>query len=199
MKCQYKVRWFSSKGAFLVLLWTFLIFVVCTLYLSYSGLLPKNYRSSSLRWLAMIPGLAGFVAAPLSGWLADAKFGNYKVFSVGAVLLFIATVMNCLFLIMRELALGESSVLSWVQLHLGSCFFVVGGCVCFITGLPLGLDQMPDASSSKIASYIAWFVWSLFAGCFLSGTFEVLRKSCFDGAMKSSYSKLCTGLIMSYP
>ena len=30
MKCKYRVRWFSSKGALLVLVWTILVVVGCT-------------------------------------------------------------------------------------------------------------------------------------------------------------------------
>ena len=94
------------------------------------------------------------VSAPLSGWLADAKFGNYKVFIVGAVLLFISTVMNCLLLILEELVWENNCVLKWTHLCLFGSLFVAGGCACFVTALPLGLDQMPDASSSRIISYI---------------------------------------------
>ena len=63
----------------------------------------------------------------------------------------------------------------------------MGGCACFVTGLPLGLDQMPDASSSKIASYIAWFVWILFAGGFLARTFDILKKYCIVETMHTNY------------
>ena len=165
-----------------MLLWTMLIFIVCTSYDSYGRLVNNEYYS---KWLMVIPALAAFVSAPLSGWLADAKFGNYKVFRAGATLLFISKAMNCLFLILEELV-WESNVLKWIQLYLGSCIFVVGGFTCFVTGLPLGLDQMPDASSSKIASYIAWFVWSLFAGGFLGGTIEIIKKYCIVEAMHSN-------------
>ena len=44
---------------------------------------------------------------------------------------------------------------------------MAGGCACLVTALPLGLDQMPDASSSNITSYIAWFVCILCSGGFV--------------------------------
>ena len=135
---------------------------------------PPNNPSNPLEWLIAIPGLTGFVAAPLSGWLADTKFGIYIVFRVGAVLLFIATVVNCLLLIMQELVWEGNHILKWIHLCLGSGIFVAGGCACFVTALPLGLDQMPDASS--IASFIVWFVWSLFVGGFLGKGLNLLKK-----------------------
>ena len=120
------------------------------------------------QWVTLTPILlSSLLSAPLSGWLADAKFGNYKVFRTGAVLLFIATVMNCLLLILEEVLWENNQILKWIYLCLGSTLFVVGICACLATALPLGLDQMPDASSSSITSYIAWFVCSIFIGFFL--------------------------------
>ena len=105
------------------------------------------------------------MSAPLLGWLADAKFGNYEVFKIGAVLLFISSVMNCSFLISE--VWETNHVLKWIHYCLGGSLLVVGACACFVTALPLGLDQMPDASSSNITSYIAWFVCILCSGGFV--------------------------------
>ena len=199
MKCKYRVRWFSSKGAFLVLLWTLLVFS------SFSHILINfNHQmlwpSAPSRWLTAIPFLMLiFVSAPLSGWLADAKFGNYKVFRAGAVLLFISTVINCLFLILEALVLKKNyvPVLRWTHLYIGGSLFVVGGCACSVTALPLGLDQMPDASSASITSYIAWFVCNIYFGGLLSKVLSLLslNKSNFSliGAILST---LCIGVVL---
>ena len=89
MKCKYRVRWFSSKGAFLVLLWTLLVFIVCcSFYGQMSDLV--DYSDFPVSWLHLCLLFVALLSAPLSGWLADAKFGNYKVFRAGAVLLFIS-------------------------------------------------------------------------------------------------------------
>ena len=126
------------------------------------------------------------VSAPLSGWLADAKFGNYKVFRVGAVLLFVVTVMNCLFLILEELFWEGNHTLKVAHLCSSLCFFGVGGCACAVTALPLGLDQMPDASSSSLASYIAWFVCSFFIGGFLAEVFLLFQENCINEEIYST-------------
>ena len=53
------------------------------------------------------------------------------------------------------------------------------GIACFIvTGFQLGLDQMPDASSSDITSFIAWFVFCLCAGCWISAHFVYTYQIC---------------------
>ena len=111
---------------------------------------------------------AALVFIPLCGWLADAKFGNYKTFRVGTVLLFTATVMYCLLFIIEELVWGSNHTIKLIFFFFTSTVFLIGISLCLATALPLGLDQMPDASSSSIASYIAWFVGTIFVGLFLS-------------------------------
>ena len=110
MKCKYKVRWFSSKGAFLVLLWTLLLGIAFSLLVQ-TVILSKDTSTLSTLYL-LTPVIFAFVSAPLSGWLADAKHGNYKVFRFGVVLLFISAVINCLFLILEALVLESNYVLS---------------------------------------------------------------------------------------
>ena len=43
-----------------------------------------------------------------------------------------------------------------------------GVVTCLLTALQLGLDQMPDASSSNITSFIAWYIFSVCTGVWLS-------------------------------
>ena len=199
MKCKYRVRWFSSKGALLVLLWTLLVGIGCTSSLHIIVNSTAHCASAQLKWsLSITSVLSGVVSAPLSGWLADAKFGNYKVFRVGAVLLFISAVMNCLLLILEELVWDSNNVLKWTyECSVGSLFFV-GVCACLVTALPLGLDQMPDASSSSITSYIAWFCCTIFFEIFLLKVFNT-----FDNIMDTSIylvlaliSALCLGILL---
>ena len=200
---DYFVRWFSSKGDILVLLWTLLNLVACMfLYqvvLSVAQAVDDSSNLSPLLFL-IIPLTVSMMSAPLSAWLADAKFGNYKVFKFSSVLLLISAVMNCLLLILEKLVWESSSVLEWIHLLLGSSLFVVSGCACFVTALPLGLDQMPDASSSSITSYIAWFVCSIFCGGLLFEALDSFGKFFLND--KSIYialaliSSVCVGIVL---
>ena len=199
MKCKYRVRWISSKRALLVLLWTLLVVVGCILPTQSIVIRTRHGASVHLSLLLTVLFLLVAVSAPLSGWLADAKFGNYKVFIVGAVLLFISTVINCLLLILEELVWENNCVLKWTGLCLCSSLFVAGGCACFVTALPLGLDQMPDASSSSITSYIAWFVCILFFGGFLSRVLSYFIINDISGSIHlvlALISALCFGTLL---
>ena len=186
MKCKYSVRYFSSKGAYLVLLWTLLVFVTTlSLYYLLRNISPLS-RIQRI-WFIPIPFVVILVSAPLSGWLADAKFGNYKVFSFGVVLLFLSTVINGLLLIIEALVLKSNYLLNWTRLFLASSLFAVGACACIITALPLGLDQMPDASSSSIASYIAWSVCAVYFGITFGNSFNLYINKSMDETMKNRY------------
>ena len=106
MKCNYKLRRFSSKEAFLVLIWTLLVFTSISFMFHQSESIIFSHLDDSFsppKWLFLFLIFVGLLSSPLSGWLADTKFGNYKVFIVGVVLLFISTVMKCLFMILEEL------------------------------------------------------------------------------------------------
>ena len=179
-----------------MMLWTLLVSITCILL----SRLVNNISSDlsvPINWLFSIPITLIFVTAPLSGWLADAKFGNYKVFRVGAVVLFICTVMNCLFMIIEALAWENSSVLKWIHFCLVSSLFAVGTCACFVTALPLGLDQMPDASSSNVSSYISWFVCSVFIGLFLGEVLDLLKDNGFNVFLVFSlFCTLCMSVVL---
>ncbi len=56
---------------------------------------------------------------------------------------------------------------------IGGSLFIVAVVACFVTSLQLGLDQMPDASSSNITSFIAWFVFSIYAGVWIPYVFDL--------------------------
>ena len=65
---------------------------------------------------------------------------------------------------------NSSSVAITVAL-LGS---YLGVSACIVTALQLGLDQMPDASSDNIISFIKWFIFSALFGSWIS---EIILRS----------------------
>ena len=176
-KIKYRVRYFYSKGAFLVLLWTTLISATV---LPFDGDLitgfnreafsVQNYNSRKYWYLLLV---LLYVSIPLAGWLADRKFGNYTVFKAGSVLLFLAATVRSTQIILRSLIEGTDHTWKGIMLavQIISCSIgLIGIAACLVTALQLGLDQMPDASANNITSFIAWFVFSIFAGYWMSTT-----------------------------
>ncbi len=166
-KCKYQVRWFYSKGAILVLLWTTLISATFWSYITNLGqnFLKESYKEHSYLVLIGLSSLT-FIVIPLLGWLADAKLGNYRVFKFNCFSLLIATIIGGIHILygltLKSIALQYTSA---VVLVLVDVVDVASAVVSITTALQLGLDQMPDASSTNVSSFISWFVFSnIFGG-----------------------------------
>ena len=157
-KIKYRVRCFYSKGAFLVLLWITLISATARYY---GEVFSNNIQDISSPYAILIL-LPLYICIPFIGWTADAKFGNYKLFRAGIILLFIAVISSVGIPQIPHLEISSTvgTVLSIISDSLG----VIGIATCATTGLQLGLDQMPDASADNITSFIAWFVISATVG-----------------------------------
>ena len=111
------------------------------------------------------------------GWLADAKFGNFKTFKIGAIVHFLATLGRICAGIINEYC-NVSNSIAEVYNTVYSSVGAAGVISCLLTALQLGLDQMPDASSSNITSFIAWFVFSVCAGVWLSKALPSVMLGC---------------------
>ena len=61
--------------------------------------LPQQIYTLGCMFFLLILSL---LVGPLAGWLADAKFGNYKVVRFGVWLLFLATVLNCFYYLIAD-------------------------------------------------------------------------------------------------
>ena len=153
----------------------------------------------STRLLMVIPVVIACSSAVLAGWLSDMKFGNYRVFKAGVILLFIYNVLNC-FLSVVEVLFWEDKYtkLNWLYFSLGSSLLAVSVCTVIVTALPLGLDQMPDASASSITSFIAWFVFCLFIGSWFTSLLNILKTKCimqtYYSLLVNLLSTLCTSI-----
>ena len=118
--------------------------------------------------------------APLAGWLADVKLGNYRVFKIGSILLFLASVLGCVCaLVLENVDNTLTHILGHIVLPITAYSLgLIGEISCLVTALQLGLDQMPDASAANISSFIAWFVCSLFLGAWLAEVFFLIPSLC---------------------
>ena len=153
------------KAAAVVLLWNLCF---CAAMWSTYRLVNPVIRSvtSAETELGILVVVAAF-ALSLSGWLADSQFGNFKVFRAGCVLMFLGSVLLCVCILIvnnvdERMSMVTGKVLGSVSLL---CSFT--GSACLVTVFQLGLDQMPDASSAIIVSYISLFYITLFLGCWI--------------------------------
>ncbi len=162
---KYKLRYFYSKGAFLVLVWMMLITSALSfLYRMFtkSGGIPTYLHYKDERFL-LLPIIA-FI--PIAGSLADVRYGNFKVFKFGALLLLVSAVLTCICVIIKDKRVHPTVTMVAITVAVLSMYLGVSACI--VTALQLGLDQMPDASSDNVISFIKWFIFSSVFGSWIS-------------------------------
>ena len=151
----------------------------------------------------LFSALTFVVCIPLSGWLADQKFGNFKVFRAGCVLMFLGSVSLCLeILVLKNIdSNGRGSfIASIVAASLTDLVFLSGGSASLVTVFQLGLDQMPDASSTDIINYILWYFISVAVGFWSSNSLYQIIKDCSSQQLFfqiwSLYPIFCTSILL---
>ena len=96
---------------------------------------------------------------PLLGWMADVCFTRYKF----VLLSFITMILGSM-----VLAVGDVSIMMFPQirsvLYSIPALYII---ICFIgiglfesTAIQFGMDQMLEASSDKLSTFIHWYYWS---------------------------------------
>ena len=137
----------ACKGTLIVLLWTLSSFAV---------LLYPKYSWDSVLIITIAVTVVSF---PVSGVLADVFFSRYKVVSYSLRLLFATTVAyNLLLVIHNYIHLAHLQVFKVII----GVFTSVALSGTLTNILALGVDQLVDASSSQLSTYISWNAWTLF-------------------------------------
>lgn len=193
-----RLRKIHSKGAIIVLVWVFLVWTSVNfvgefankLNLQVVGAKLLNRNNIDIALLGReIPlhygyyatiGLIWLLGTPLIGWLADIRFGRYKVMLGSLWIIWCGVLVHgCIFLAHNHDQPSTSlstvdSVVSFTALTVYMC-----GLVGFlINSVQFGMDQMPDASSPELSAFIHWYVFAMSAGIWFSETVLDLLASC---------------------
>ena len=155
----YKPRRVKNKGAILVLVCNFLIMCIFQLLGQYKCIREKYRYRIGL-------SLVAFALTPLiAGWLDDAHFGRYKVIRCSICIMWIATMLATTSSVIAQLVDAyihiDKKVLMVLLIFMA---FGLGGYQANI--IQFGLDQLQDASTTEITSFIAWYTWTTISACF---------------------------------
>ena len=168
-KISYQPRRLKNKGAILILMWMFLVMFACRFL---TGTVFKIVRDDLFTTviIAIIT-----LMLPIAGWLADVRFGRYKVICWSIWTMWI----GCLLLAASHVVVN---LIGFYDHHIYRNFVIAWTAVSALgfggfqaNLIQFGIDQLTDASTTEITSYIAWYAWSL-----LSGELPVLLFSCID-------------------
>ena len=149
-KPKYQMRKITNKGAVLVLVWSFLATAV-PYYVIDKSLTPEKFCPVCFRLISIPLGLAYLFA----GFLGDIYFKRYKILFWSIVFMWISILLlTATFLIETILPFKDYVQLVFLVTLAISC----GG---FQTNIiQFGIDQLTDASTNEILSFIYWYSWS---------------------------------------
>ena len=136
----------KNKGAVTVLAWNFLISSVCSYFLAFIE--PKGLEISIV---------ALGLTLPFAGWLADIRFGRYKVIRWSMWIMWIASMLTTINSVVEQFVPGHHDTFTLIsQILIFLLAFGFGGYQANI--IQFGLDQLQDASTSEITAFITWYV-----------------------------------------
>lgn len=117
------------------------------------------------------------IAYPISGWVADIKLGRGKSINLSLWLAWVGMLTICCSDLFQYIGCDMVyDILRYSGYILGLIFLMLGTASFHTNALAYMADQMPDASSSQIQSFIRWFTWTLLVG-FGCDYLEVLDQS----------------------
>ena len=162
-KSSYRIRRLKNRGALLILLWSFLVTGVFKYCEEQKNGLVFNIQ-------LVVCGLT----LPIAGWLADIYFGRYKVINWSMWTMWIAFILATASSVVVKLVKSYENINNYVN---GALMVVgaigLGGFQANI--IQFGIDQLHDASTNEITSFIAWYVWCAYSsGLAVDSTVEIL-------------------------
>ena len=176
---------FEYQGVVLVLFWNFFIWTAGSLVDDFS---ITNINTRSLHefqgnavkvlyfvcWL-----LVWLIGTPLAGWLADSKFGRYKVIRAGFWLMLSGRIIQAVCETIAHSTHNASlKVFLDIVVVVSGVLYYSGGVSFLANAVQFGIDQMPAASVSQVTRFIYWFVFSLNAGNWVNQGLQTVLSTC---------------------
>ena len=174
---HHRFKIFRSKGVVLVLFWCFVALLVVQFTVQSpdrEALLTNNVLNPSVILIMCM------LLYPILGGLADVRFGRYQIVRWGLRTIWVMSILFCLVSVILNFVNLPHTLVKFVKpaLYVLICLSL-GGLMSNI--LQFGIDQLEDASSSEIMSFLRWFAW---LWC-LSGVVAAFSLSCLCPAYES--------------
>ena len=143
---SYKTRFFRNKAALMILQWVF----TASLILIIAFQIIDQYNA--------IFGGALALSAPIA-LVADIYLGRYKVIQYSMRLLWIAVIASNTIIALQYYVVKNAATSSILTVF--TTIGVAASAGIIVNSLQFGIDQLTDASSSEITSYISWYTWNI--------------------------------------
>ena len=178
----------KNKGAILVILWSFLVnSVFHFLTIGPNLLVPDKNEETYFGAPVTLILLSVTLIFPLLGWLSDSYLGRYKVVRYSTWIMWISMIVLAVWYILDEYYVVGEYLSNYKRIRIAIYLIF---CVVLGVGLggfnanvvQLGIDQLIDASSAEITSFITSYVLALFSG----GVAFFFANSCYGSLGNSS-------------
>ena len=138
-------------------------------------------------------GAAAALSAPIA-LVADIYLGRYKAIQYSMRLLWIVVIASNTIIALQYYVLKNAATSSILTVFITTGVAASAGII--VNSLQFGIDQLTDASSSEITSYISWYTWIFM----LASTTVTIFTNCLTHYTSMSYFVLplsCTLSILS--
>ena len=142
---SYKTRLFRNKAALMILQWVFTAFLILVI------------AFQIIEYNAIYIGGAAALSAPIA-LVADICLGRYKVIQYSMRLLWIAVIASNTVIALQYYLVKNAATSSILTVF--TTIGVTASAGIIVNSLQFGIDQLTDASSSEITSYISWYTWN---------------------------------------
>ena len=155
---SYRIRKLKNKGALLILVWNCLVISIFYCLTTYPIVFhPTSYNIYSIIW-----GLT----LPIAGWLADVYLKRYKVIRWSILIMWIASVLVVASSVLSQLPVVEHYYHNSIYKYINVLLLIVisigfGGYQANV--VLFGIDQLQDASTDEITSFISWYMCTYFS------------------------------------
>ena len=149
---------------------SFWFVLTCCLIIHLLSLVALNWMTSFLNYHILVPynllqGLA-YLMYPVFGWIAEVYFSNFKMIKWSFVIVLICSMVGVLcfalsVFVAQQVPLNSFYIASAVVYLLIS---TVGLGMFESNAIQFGMDQMLEASSEQLSSFIHWYFWCAHVG-----------------------------------
>ena len=149
----YRIRKVKNKAAILILVWNFLVASVFYYLSMYPHKFHPTWHMYSITW-----GLT----LPIAGWLTDVYLGRYRVIRWSILIMWIASVLVVASSVLSQ-SVESYSIDYYIHVILLMIMsFAFGGYQANV--VLFGIDQLQDASTDEITSFISWYLFTYYCG-----------------------------------
>ena len=158
-KPSFRLRRLKNKGAILVLIWSYLCISLPNFYWI------RSRNSHGVEFYVQVVTLG--VTVSIAGWIADVRFGRYRMMYVSMWITWATLIVSTMSLVLAGTVDSyTSNIHNYVNGVLGVIIAVgYGGYQANV--IQFGMDQLHDASTDEIASFILWYVWTYYSSGFV--------------------------------